>query len=145
MSNPNPARLPSFIAPQQAPITNDIRYDTTLANMLTRLSTLVRLNKLNTDISADWSVALLHSWAMVIDILAFYQERILKEGYWHSATERRSVVELARAIGYELRPALAATTYLSLFVQPDLEGQPQKVEVNLDSLQKEPAAVQKTP
>ena len=45
-------------------------------------------------------------------MLTFYQERIANEGFLRTATERRSILELARAIGYELNPGVAASTYL---------------------------------
>ena len=47
--------------------------------------------------------------ACVADVLTFYQERIANEGFLRTATERRSVLELARAIGYELKPGVAAS------------------------------------
>ncbi len=53
-------------------------------------------------------------------MLTFYQERIANEGYLRTATERRSILELARAIGYELRPAVAASVALAF----DLETTP---------------------
>ena len=52
----------------------------------------------------DLAIALLDAWATVADVLTFYQERIANEGFLRTATERRSVLELARAIGYELEP-----------------------------------------
>ena len=60
--------------------------------------------QLNTDPQENWGVGLLQAWAIVIDVLTFYQERIANEGYLSTATERRSVLELARSTGYELRP-----------------------------------------
>ena len=63
--------------------------------------------------TSDFSIALLDSWASVGDVLTFYQERITNEGYLRSATERRSVVELARLVGYAPRPGVAATVFLS--------------------------------
>lgn len=60
----------------------------------------------------DPVVALLDAGAVVYDVLTFYQERIANEGYLRTATERRSILELARSIGYELNPGLAAGTYL---------------------------------
>jgi len=45
--------------------------------------------------------------------LTFYQERIANEGYLRTATERRSILELARLVGYKLRPGVAATVYLA--------------------------------
>ena len=65
----------------------------------------------------DPAIALLDAWATVGDVLTFYQERIANEGYLRTATERRSVLELARAIGYELSPGVAATTYLVFEVE----------------------------
>ncbi|HWO26260.1 MAG TPA: putative baseplate assembly protein [Kofleriaceae bacterium] len=50
------------------------------------------------------------------DVLTFYQERIANEGYLRTATERRSVLELARLVGYVLRPGVAATVYLAYTV-----------------------------
>jgi len=61
----------------------------------------------------DPAIALLDAWGMVADVLSFYQERIANEGFMRTATERRSVLELARAIGYELNPGVAASTYLA--------------------------------
>ncbi|XHX79864.1 MAG: putative baseplate assembly protein [Stenomitos frigidus ULC029] len=65
----------------------------------------------------DTAIALIDAWAMVIDILTFYQERIANEGYWRTATERRSLLELARTIGCELQPGVAASTYLTFNVE----------------------------
>lgn len=63
--------------------------------------------------SDDASIALLDGWAAVGDVLTFYQERIANEGYLRTATERRSILELARLVGYEPRPGVAATVYLA--------------------------------
>ena len=65
----------------------------------------------------DTAIALIDAWAMVIDVLTFYQERIANEGYWRTATERRSLLELARTIGCELQPGVAASTYLTFNVE----------------------------
>jgi hypothetical protein len=65
----------------------------------------------------DPTMALLDAWAAVLDVLSFYQERIANEGFLRTATERRSVLELARSIGYELRPGVAASTYLAFTLQ----------------------------
>ncbi|MEZ4734064.1 MAG: putative baseplate assembly protein [Caldilineaceae bacterium] len=74
---------------------------------------LAKLTARNTD---DPAIALLDAWATVGDVLTFYQERIANEGYLRTATERRSVLELARAIGYELAPGVAAGVYLAFTV-----------------------------
>ena len=61
----------------------------------------------------DPSIALLDAWATMADVLAFYQERIANEGYLRTATERRSLVELARLTGYRPRPGVAASVHLA--------------------------------
>ncbi|MGD8585776.1 MAG: hypothetical protein PVJ75_10540, partial [Chloroflexota bacterium] len=110
-------------------------YSTTVQRLLQRLpletvtlpngQTVAPLRLLNTNEQDDWTVALLHAWAVVLDVLNFYQERITNEGYLNTARERLSLIELARTVGYELRPALAAGTYLSFTVQRG-EGEPQR-------------------
>src|SRR5437660_6917490 len=75
--------------------------------------------------SDDFSIALLDAWATVGDVLTFYQERIANEAYLRTATERLSVLELARLINYELRPGVAAGTYLAFTIEeaPGAGGQ----------------------
>ena len=77
------------------------------------LETFQPLRGLTTRDPADPAIALLDGWATVGDVLTFYQERIANEGYLRTATERRSVLELARLVGYALRPGVAATVYLA--------------------------------
>ncbi|WP_124948159.1 putative baseplate assembly protein [Sulfurirhabdus autotrophica] len=67
----------------------------------------------------DASIALLDAWSMVGDVLTFYQERIANEGYLRTATERRSVLELARLVGYALRPGVASSVYLAYSMARD--------------------------
>jgi predicted phage baseplate assembly protein len=71
------------------------------------------LRGLTTRDPSDPAIALLDGWAAVADVLTFYQERIANEGYLRTATERRSVLELARLVGYALRPGVAATVFLA--------------------------------
>jgi hypothetical protein len=71
--------------------------------------------------SSDASIALLDAWATVADVLTFYQERIATEGYLRTATERRSILDLARLVGYRLRPGLAASVYLAYTLEPTQE------------------------
>ena len=105
-----------------------------LQGMLARLPSQVisdgpTLAALTTRASDDLAIALLDAWATVADVLTFYQERIANEGFLRTATERRSVLELARAIGYELNPGVAASTYLAFTVE-DAEGAPPKATVD---------------
>ena len=66
--------------------------------------------------SNDPAMAFLDAWAVVLDVLDFYQVRHLNEYYLRTATEQRSVLELARAIGYELSPGVAASAWLAFTV-----------------------------
>jgi Baseplate J-like protein len=77
------------------------------------------LSQLATRESDDPAIAMLDAWATVADVLTFYQERIANEGYLRTATERRSVLELARLVGYNLRPGVAASTYLAYTLEKD--------------------------
>ncbi|MGW3146140.1 putative baseplate assembly protein [Streptomyces sp. NPDC001177] len=77
------------------------------------------LATLTTRDPADPALALLDAWACVGDVLTFYQERIADEGYLGTATERRSLVELGRLIGYRPRPGLAADGWLAYTLDPD--------------------------
>ena len=86
------------------------------------------LSNLTTRSDDDFAISLLDAWAVVTDVLTFYQERIANEGYLLTATERRSVLELARSIGYELDPGVAASTHLSFTVE-DAPGSPTEVIV----------------
>jgi hypothetical protein len=72
---------------------------------------------LTTRASDDPAIALLDAWAVAGDVLTFYQERIANEGYLRTGTELHSVVELARTIGYQLKPGLAASTSLAFTVE----------------------------
>lgn len=78
---------------------------------------------LTTRASNDPSIALLDAWATVGDVLTFYQERIANEGYLQTATERRSILELARLVGYALRPGVASTVYLAYTIDPNFKAE----------------------
>ncbi len=86
------------------------------------------LAALTTRDGADPAIALLDAWACVADVLTFYQERIANEGFLRSATERRSILELARAIGYELKPGVAASACLAFTVE-DAPGAPREAVI----------------
>jgi hypothetical protein len=90
-----------------------------MESMLAALSDARRpsLGKLKTRDAEDFSIALLDAWATVEDVLTFYQERIANESYLRTATERRSVIELVRMLGYELQPGVAASTALAFTLE----------------------------
>src|SRR5215212_4791713 len=94
---------------------------TFLATMKARLSArdYPALKGLTTRSATDPAVALLDAWATVADVLTFYQERAANEGYLRTATERRSILELARLVGYALRPGVASSVYLAFTLEPD--------------------------
>jgi hypothetical protein len=100
-------------------------YGTFKETALSALSTALRpaLRGLQTRLDDDFSVAFLDAWAVVAEILTFYQERIANEGYLRTATERSSLVGLAQLIGYQLAPGVAAATPLT-FLLDDRPGAP---------------------
>jgi hypothetical protein len=113
-------------------------YATFYETMLARLSTLslnipsangsgpasiiYPLRQLTTRDPSDPSIAMLDAWAIVADVLTFYQERIANEGYLATAVERRSLLELARLVNYTLRPGVSASVYLAFTVQTGFSG-----------------------
>lgn len=96
-------------------------YATFFETMQARLAAeaLPELAALKTREPGDPSMALLDAWAIVGDVLTFYQERIANEGYLRTAVERRSVLELARLIGYALRPGVASSVFLAYSIEKD--------------------------
>jgi hypothetical protein len=80
------------------------------------------LAALTTRESDDAAIAVLDAWAIVADVLTFYQERIANEGYLGTARERRSVVELARLIGYRPRPGVSASVSLAFSAALGFDG-----------------------
>ena len=85
--------------------------------MKERLGAQAALARLTSRTDDDPALALIDAWACSLDVLTFYQERIANEGFLGTCTERRSVLELARAIGYELRPGVAASTDLAFTLE----------------------------
>ncbi len=96
-----------------------------LETLMARLSSsdFPELSGLTTRDAADPSIALLDAWATVADVLTFYQERIANEGFLGSATERRSILELARLVGYKLRPGVAASVFLAYTLDEKMEDE----------------------
>ena len=101
-------------------------------SMLAALSDITRpaLQGLKTRDDDDFSIALLDATATMADVLTFYQERIANESYLRTATERRSLLELARLIGYELRPGVAASAFVA-FTMDDTPGAPLETTVDI--------------
>jgi hypothetical protein len=103
-------------------------------SMLARLSLFAQdfpaLQQLKTRDDNDFSIALIDAWATVADVLTFYQERIANESYLRTATERVSLLQLARLIGYKLRSGVAASTCLAFTVE-DAKGAPGQATIDI--------------
>jgi hypothetical protein len=106
------------------------RHGDFVASMLARLSSAdyPALTRLRTRDADDYAIALLDAFGCVAEVLSFYQERIANESYLRTATERRSLTEMARLIGYRLKPGLAAETWLALTME-DAPGAPAKLRL----------------
>ncbi|MFL6120437.1 baseplate J/gp47 family protein [Actinophytocola sp.] len=63
---------------------------------------------------ADLGMLMVDLFAYVGDVVLYYQDRIASELFPSTATERTSVVDLLRLIGYELSPATPAVADLML-------------------------------
>ena len=83
---------------------------------------------LTTRDTSDFTIALLDAWATTLDVLTFYQERIANESYLRTATERLSLLELSREIGYVPRPAVASSTALA-FTLDTSPGAPSPITI----------------
>ncbi len=96
-----------------------------LATMKARLASgdFPALAGLTTRDPDDPAIAMLDAWATVADVLTFYQERIANEGYLRTAAERRSMLELARLIGYRLAPGVAASVFLAFTIEDSTDAE----------------------
>lgn len=83
------------------------------------------LRQLKTRDNDDFTIAVIDAWAVTSDVLTFYQERIANESYLRTATERLSIHEQTRLLGYQLAPGLAASTYLA-FTMETAPGAPEQ-------------------
>src|SRR6266567_4054877 len=61
---------------------------------------------------ADFGVMFLEALCALADDLSYTQDRIAAEAYLDTATQRRSLVRLARLVDYESQPATAARVLL---------------------------------
>ncbi len=92
-------------------------YGDFLQGLQARLSLHKNLKGLAARDATDYSIALTDAWSVLADVFTFYQERIINESYLRTATERFSILELARLVGYELRPGVAAGTYIAFTLE----------------------------
>ena len=80
-------------------------------------SNYAALSALRTREPDDFTIALIDAVACAADVLTFYQERIANESFLRTATERISLQEMAKLIGYRLRPGVAAETWLAFALE----------------------------
>jgi hypothetical protein len=103
-------------------------HNTFLASLLADLSSSTEpaLAGLRTRDPSDFSIALLDAWAICLDILSFYQERIVNESYLRTAVDSASVFALAQLVGYTPSPGVAASAFLA-FTLNSAPGSPDNV------------------
>jgi hypothetical protein len=86
-------------------------------SMISKLSIDHKLAKLTTREDSDLAIAIIDAWACIADVISFYQERIINEAFLRTATERMSILEMARSVGYELSPGVASDTLLAFKIE----------------------------
>jgi hypothetical protein len=116
------AALTSSIIPPWAPLSSAEDADPSLAGF----NPAVALSGLRTRDPSDFSIALLDAWAISLDILSFYQERIANELYLRTAVDAASVFDLAQLVGYKPSPGVAASAFLA-FTLNNAPGSPDDV------------------
>lgn len=67
---------------------------------------------------SDFGVAMVEMLAYCLDILSYYQDRLVSEAYLDTATQRSSVLEIARMLGYTPYAAAAAQGSVTLASDP---------------------------
>jgi hypothetical protein len=76
-----------------------------------------------TDFSqSDPGVTMIELFSMVGDILSYYLDRTANEVYLPTATQRSSVMDIAKGLSYTLRPALPSQTSLVFEIQPQAQN-----------------------
>lgn len=96
--------------------------------MIEAISKIPELKEWTARRSDDYGIALMEMWAYLADILTFYQERIANEAFLRTALHRDTIMRLAAMLDYKLNPGVAATTYLTFFVE---EGEKVNIPVGL--------------
>ncbi len=124
-------RTPREVAP--APFQDSISvrigdHSSFLGTMTAAIAGTPHLAGLTTRDPGDPAIALMDAWAVVLDTLTFYQDRIVNEGFVGTATERLSLMELGRQIDYRLAPGVSAETWLA-YTTDEIPGSPTEVTI----------------
>ena len=93
-----------------------------LESMIARLASRPELAGYTTREPDDPGIALLDCWALVGDIVTFYTERAVNEGYLGTATQPDSLTLLGQLVNYQPRPAVGASGYLAFTMDPGATG-----------------------
>ncbi len=111
-------------------------WGTVKSTVLSRFSSsdFPALSGLTTRGDDDYTIALGDAFATMADVITFYQERIANETYLRTATQFNSTLQLAKLIGYQPAPGVAANVALAFTMQsapgqPNLSPQPSIVAV----------------
>ncbi len=94
-------------------------FRSTMQARLSSIGDFPALKNLTTREPDDPSIAFLDAAAVVCDVLTFYSERFANEGYLRTATQRRSLMELGKLVGYRPRPGVAASAWLAFTLDTD--------------------------
>ena len=127
------ARAP--VLPDNAPLLPAVAYRsgdwrTFRDTMLARLGSADAgvLAGLSTRDAQDPTIALIDAWAVTGDTLSFYNERLLSESLLRTAEEPDSLHQLARLIGYQPGPGVAAGADIVFTMDPAI-GAPTRVQL----------------
>jgi predicted phage baseplate assembly protein len=95
--------------------------------------------------AGDYQTTFIELWAYLADILTFYQERIANEAYLGTATQRDSLLRLARLIDYHAAPGSGASGLVAFTAAKDkLVTVPERFRVGSRAKPPVPAAVFET-
>ncbi len=73
-------------------------------------------------LEADGGIMLAEIMSALGDEFSYYQDRIAREAYFETATQRRSIRHHARLVDYEIHDGLAASTFLDITVKDTQSG-----------------------
>ena len=73
-------------------------------------------------LEADAGIMLAELMSAVGDEMAYYQDRVARESYLETATQRRSIRRHARLVDYEMHDGLSATTWVDITVLNNAAG-----------------------
>ena len=104
------------------------------------------LRHLNAAAGGRFASALVEAWAMVGEVISFYQARIVDEGYLGTAVEARSVHAFSEGAGYRPAPGISAEVWLAVEIQEGLGHVrlPERIAVESTPLPGEDALVFET-